>query len=814
MLPEVLVRTASCSQSVPKSDDEGNCAVSFCFLPMKFISWRLFVCLSAICWAFLGFDNRPANSAEPWQGVFQRRTDDVDHDLISKLIQQQRFDEATLICQWGAKHASKDQDDLAKWSIRFSQVRTAKIASGQRFTATDLEVAKEPVSRLLKSYPDHARALFLQSQVLEVDREAAVAMVVARSVSTKTESEVEAAFTKLARVTRSFEEHAKRVREKRDEVKSRNNSYADNALGQDLVRMEHELHAAIVSMALMQTNLFPDGSRDQVSAANRAEQAAMDALSVLPNESIVRTEVDRMRVESIVRAGEFSRARPELQRLMRQVGQPTPPRLMALLIQLELGQQNNLQASRYLTQYYGDNPADAQPSIEMDLVRLEYLVSTKDASVGAWLDAIEKRSGLYARRRAESLSLSRARTASDDQAVDPSIIAAQGQEWLRKGDHQRAAELLKLAARAEVDPNRSITRAIESASAYLKSNDRLAAANVLTETALENPSAEKAADVHLQAAVVVSSAKQRDTLKRVETALLGTIEKWPKSSAAVGAQKWLVRLLDQQERFHEKAIATTKFLEHHPSATFVTEALDAWLEWLPNTEPSKQSDLIQDFIRSFDPIQSEATVAKLYPSAAVFLLDADQLDSLPSEITEDAFASEFLRFRRNHLSEELTTKPAENRVALARWRLTRDGESNPSAANRIAKQMQGWPPGTSIQRATEMVWLGKSQEAVDLVAEEVKSSAKPTHLWKSLVRVLANSNNISNKKIAVEVWDRLATGLPKGSDTWHQAKISAIELMIEMGQTQQAAKRSKYVLLTNAPADESLRLRYQRAAKN
>ncbi len=58
------------------------------------------------------------------------------------------------------------------------------------------------------------------------------------------------------------------------------------------------------------------------------------------------------------------------------------------------------------------------------------------------------------------------------QMVDPSLIAAQGQDWLRRGNPGRAGDLLSAAATAESDPDRAIRHASEAAAALISARSK------------------------------------------------------------------------------------------------------------------------------------------------------------------------------------------------------------------------------------------------------------------------------------------------------------------------------------------------------
>jgi hypothetical protein len=65
------------------------------------------------------------------------------------------------------------------------------------------------------------------------------------------------------------------------------------------------------------------------------------------------------------------------------------------------------------------------------------------------------------------------------------------------------------------------------------------------------------------------------------------------------------------------------------------------------------------------------------------------------------------------------------------------------------------------------------------------------------------------QQAGVQLWDELAAGLPQGSRQWHEAKLTAIKLMQQIGDDQEAYRRARFVLLTQSNIDEDLRRQYQ-----
>ena len=263
----------------------------------------------------------------------------------------------------------------------------------------------------------------------------------------------------------------------------------------DLARLQQELQVETVSLALMQTELFPSQSDDFVSAATRAEQIADQAMTRLPADTKARREVERLKIESILRAGQLDRADQELTRIGtandanggHRDGSPCRRGSIS-------PSGGSVRQPRDSTTFLVNNRPFAR-SMEMDLAKLEFMLRSDPAAAsGDWLEAIELRGGVYARRRAEAMALSMLghSQSSTTPAIDPSIVAAQGQDYLRRGDPGRAAELLAAAAMAETNPDRAIERSAEAAAAFgLVQRHREAAAR-LAETAIQYPQAVQA----------------------------------------------------------------------------------------------------------------------------------------------------------------------------------------------------------------------------------------------------------------------------------------------------------------------------------
>jgi hypothetical protein len=549
----------------------------------------------------LGF-NSPLTAKGPWKTTVGRSTNDRESDLVAALIRASRYKDALKVCELGSFGSDPLDDKIAKWAIRKSEVLTARQMEQEQFGETEIESAQAPVSELISSYADHRRLLFLQAQEIAVRRSAAFHSVLQASVSRSDDEAKEIAVRRLLRATTDTLDLAKTTADRRAEL----DSVADKrnfALVADLVRLQQELRVAAVSMALMQTELFTTGSKDAIAAATQAEQVALEAITKLPVGTPARQEVERLKVESIYRASQFDRADSEAEQLARSYLPSVPPRVQALLVRLDIAQGRTLQAAARLQAFYGDAPIDAEPSIEMDLARVEFLMRGEQSrEFGDWLEIVEQRGGVFARRRAEAISLANIRRSNGPKLVDPSIVAAQGQDWLRRGNPSRGGDLLAEAAKAETDPDRAIQRATQAAAALISAERKQGAADVLAAVSRSKPDGKSAAAAHLQAAVLVSSVPSSDALARIEKLLREHLTQWPLDPSASSARAWLIKLLNSKQQLLNAAIVASDLPVQAATTEQVDDAIRLWKRVFRESEPENLHTVSQRFIESFQPL--------------------------------------------------------------------------------------------------------------------------------------------------------------------------------------------------------------------
>ena len=356
-----------------------------------------------------------------------RGTNDRDADLIDALIDHGRFDEAEKICDDERSTAEVHSDEFARWSVRLAKVTTARLLTTDDFDDASIQRAIQPIAELLSRYPDHARRVFLQAAELEVRAAAARHDVVIAAIRPPRSDREIRAIRRIARLASDCRGLIDEVDDSHSMLASHRSSPdgdVNPAMQADLMRLGQGLNVMMVSIQLIQTDLFPAGSSDYVATATAARTAADLAIARLPANSSARQEIDRLRVSAVLRGGDPRRAKKDLDRLTKS---NDDPRIRATRIQIHLVAGELELAQKLIDEFYGESAISAPESIEMDLVRLSYLMAVGDPGVGNWLDAIGGRNGDYARRRAEAISLRQLRSGDSSQALTPALAAAQGE---------------------------------------------------------------------------------------------------------------------------------------------------------------------------------------------------------------------------------------------------------------------------------------------------------------------------------------------------------------------------------------------------
>ncbi|TWU57017.1 hypothetical protein Poly51_29380 [Rubripirellula tenax] len=759
--------------------------------------------------------------------IVGRTSDNATADLVDALVDRSRFDEAEALCD---RLTGVDSDPLgdgvARAAIYQSRVRTARTVAGVSFDAAAEVAASEPVAQLLASYPDHPRRLFLASQELAVRRAAARFAVTALAVDPNAASHAGEVTSRLLASTSAMDGLADQVRAKRQSVQ-RDRSIDNVALADDLLRLEQELLVETVSISLLQAEVFsalPNDSShsDGIAAATKAEQAADEAIARLSAESTARREINRLRVEAILRSGDRKRASELFANLSREYSKPLPPAMVAVAARIELAGDELVAAGKIVNSFYGDDLMNAPPSVEMDLVRLRYLLEkmqTGDGNarqVAQWIEMIGRRGGPYATRRAEAISLARMRSGGSAATVEASLIAAQGRDWLRRGDAVRAAELLAAAASAEADPDASIRHALEAAAAWSSIDEAENAAIVLAATATNKPSATDAAKIHMHSVLMFSklddAAARQDAIIDM---LRDHLTNWASGETANAAHQWLIKILDADED-KSKAAEASLIRADALTPTEWNRALDLWQNAMLSTPSDRLGEFSEHVAASFKPASKIPSAASVYRVAIATMGDRESL-RIAEPLTKDGddFLSAVIRCRVSGQFNLQTPVPADGLSAATRRclirRLMQDGIEDPPLRKPIAQWIQRWPEADDsvLDQATRYLWLARPDDAIRVLDEHIATDPNTSETLFAAAESLAASTDIRAREKAIDYLDRVAAGSPSGSPSWHRAKTAAIELLVPMNRGDEAKRRADYIRLTLPTMDAQTKRRYQ-----
>ena len=759
-----------------------------------------------------------------------RMTHDLDEDLVQALLELGRFDDALDLCKLRSAGLELQGDAAAKWRVRESKILTVRQLARDKFGTDELVEVQRPISDLLRAYPNHPRQLFLKSQLSDSEKSFALHCVLRAAVSPRNDQIQELATRRLLTAMSNLSSLADEVQQKRSALES-DRTAASRGMIADLRRLGQKLQIDAVSIALLQTDLFPQGSADCIAAATKAEQVANDAITRLPVGTDARKEVERLRVEAVFRAAQYDRCDALMTALLPQFTGALPAKLQALRVRSYIAQGQMAKAGKLLEDFFGDVPEAAPNALSMDLARLEFLlVANTGRRVGDWLEAIQRRGGAYARRRADAVSLSHLNSTGQSKAtVDPSVIAAQGQDWLRRGDASRAGDLLAAAAAAEPDANRAMNRVAEAAAALLAAKRMNDAIDLMHDVSLAKSDAEKASATHLQAAILLARLEPSDplTLKRLESMLRMNLQRWSDSTTSRSVRTWLKKILTSQQRYLEAA----EIISDVDPATINTELSQsiakAWLLVLEKSgfdtadatgsEKADRRQVISSFQAAMNKLISNDAMRSRYHLISALHLDQSELGDLKplgkNVFPEDAFIDSFINFRRSQLIP--AGAPPAVLLPQVEQRLMADARTDASLRQKTVALLVKWlgSEAVSMESAERSLWDSQVEKAIDLLKEVQKTSTDPRQSIKQAATILGSSDNSKAQLAGVAFWDELASGSPQGQRVWHEAKLASIRLLQRMGDQEEAYRRAKYILLTQGKMGEALRNQYQSVKK-
>ncbi|KAA1260753.1 hypothetical protein LF1_32940 [Rubripirellula obstinata] len=750
------------------------------------------------------------------QTPVQRQTADRDADLIQALVTEQRFDDAKSVCLWNLNQHQKTSDPYALAITQIAKVNIAKQIASGAFDSATVKTANQPIDQLLSKYPDLDRRLFLEAAKISV-RQMAVQMDVAAAAinvsqqDTREQVETLPAMVRLTRLTRDTESLIDRIRQSIPQ---------DDTKLKDQQRLEQELLVATVSMALMQTELFLSDTADAIAAATAAIQAAEQTQLRLPPDSQAAAEVRRMRITAVLRSGDAKLASAELRQLLDQSDQPPSSNLQALQVEILLALGQVKEAGKLLATHFDSSSDKTASSIPMDLARLRYLLADDQTDAAAnWITKIGQRHGLYARRLAEAIVLSKLdRSLSDSNATSSppaALVETRGRQLIREGKLDEGGRMLAAAAGSQSDPKRAIEIAIAAAAALQKAELFQAGSDALSSVAKQHSDSPNAPPLDLQAIMMLTSGSTPASGDQIESRLRQHLETWPESDVSASARSWLIELLVNKQKLIDAAVIATSLTPSQINASSMDAMVSQWESTfrvaLDDDLDAKVSRIASD---AMTKLNEHPLVVTAHRQLAARFFDRASLHSIPEQDAsqldhEPAWVDQVIQFRRDgKLDPELRSLTED--IEDVRQRLVKDGQRNPTIRKRIADLLASWSSATTkpIDQAVIQLWLGNVAEAVRIVESNLTTNDQ-AELLIAAATALQDSNDQDAKNAAIRWWDQLAAGSKVGSPNWHRGKIASIDLLDRSGKKEEAARRASYILLTNANLTPEQKAKYQ-----
>lgn len=158
-------------------------------------------------------------------------------------------------------------------------------------------------------------------------------------------------------------------------------------------------------------------------------------------------------------------------------------------------------------------------------------------------------------------------------------------------------------------------------------------------------------------------------------------------------------------------------------------------------------------------------------------------------------------------------------VDLAVERLHADAQQAPANRNRLGRAILRVATGSPtsghnqlLVRADALAWTGDWRKAVEQLDSLAAGANRKGDIIRHIAALLGTVAEPDAQKLSLDYWNKLALGLPKGSREWYEAKLATALAMQGSGDKDGAAKLARFVLLTQAPQDESLKKQFQAIA--
>lgn len=769
-------------------------------------------------------------------------------DTVHGLAKRRRYDQAIRWCDDRLAVLPARSEGHAWWACTRAKVQAQQAKQDGAFSKSEAERLCRPLSDLLVQYSDHPKLVFVQATIESVRLQSIATEVVQLAIETSDDERIDGILRLLIALDGRVE----------DLIRAAQSTMADDDQQHDQELVVAELSLLRLQAAMLRTELFAEGSRDFVASSAKSISLIEKVRSALPSASASRLEADLLHCQALLRGRSLDRATRALQATRRSLrdgsaGVDAESRWLAMLVELHLLQEDLDSARRRLDSHFGSVPEDATLDLPMDLARLKFLIeSARSASearrselttkASRWIDSIGQRHDAYARRRAEAILLSRWESAPIESAVgsagtprgpsdvNAALLVLRGQQSLRDGQLKEGARQLTLAALAEVSPSKAVDIALQAAAAWRKAGTPSGATDVLTKIAAKHSGESRCASLHLQAAVIATSEVRPpwDVGQLIDHLKWG-VTTWPGDRTAVRASKaWAVKTLVASNQLPKATDVLSWTKPENWISADVDDAVNTWFRWLTTGDAETAYPRFETWLSSVLASGNVSNEALLSLSrAGVMGLDIGDLRQSESRITEFLARSsdrepagvleELMDFRRGR-STAMSRSFPKSWHNVIEWRLMRDGRQQ--AARRdpgiamIETQLSADATSDSpdIFEVERLIWQSKLDDARERL-RMIQAESGPPGALKQLAVRLARSQRDTDQEFSLRLWDELSAGVKQATPAWHEAKLAAAKVLIELGRSDEAERRLRYVLLTQPPAIDAIRERYQSLLK-
>ena len=776
----------------------------------------------------------------------QRKTDDIAYDLLQALVRSERHAEAKWLCETKIAGSSKGGFARARWTCLLAEV-LAKQHSSALFSASADDLVEqldkaivasvEPINQLRVLGADSSIDVFPDAEVISIRRLLLRSAIIAASVSPPSQQRTTELISRVARLQSDTIDLLDRARDRW----SQSTTASDSKLPRDrkvmqsqLKRLVGELVLQRVTIALLQTELFKPATHDFRAAAAECIRLAKDAVLEFPDSAPAKQIARSMLADAYLRSGDQRSAKNLIDQTLATDSSELSSVWLALRVRQLLAEGRFSEARKTCDGFESNltlTEIAEHQSIEMDFAKLEVLIAgdTSDATVAAWIDTIARRHGEFARRRAQSVAIDWLRESgmsSQDgshRKVNPSLIAAQGEDLLRRGNAAQASQLLREAALAEKLPDTAFQFALKSAAAAVKAKKQTAAVDVLCDVARRFPQHSTSAQTMLQAAVLLTKPSPGETdprsrIERLDEILQEITQAWPQTKSASGANRWRCRLLSESGFHQRAALAALEFVTLSENAAHVALVGDYAFEYLSRLDSEDVDQPLSTVTETL--LESSTDDPKFWDQVkrvAVWMFDSDDLLRCKGAVAGSDSLNELLgkieSLRKGTATAVDANGVEEKWVQRLRWRLQRDAMLDSGSQSSIGNVLLNWPSDDPWDQIKASYWARQTEASIKAIVDYATKSTVADAILQDAIRVLSQPGNDRSLFAAVELSDRLSARKPVGSVLWYDAKLTGLQLLVRSGKEEQARKRAKYLLLTQPPEDPELRRQLDSIAK-